>query len=210
MSSPIRLIALVLTLWLSGSTDLRAQGKGKPAPEEQTGLKVGEKAPKFTLKDREGKERSLDELLGKGVSAATARKILTSLKIAITVAQRRGLVAQNVAADVRYGKRKKRPLVEGEDLPTRAELQAILAAAGQWYPLLVTAAFSGMRASELRGLRWGDVDFDGQARTCPPQGGRAAQGRRSEIGRWNPHDPIDRLGCKRASRPSGREQVVRR
>ena len=101
-----------------------------------------------------------DELLGKGVSSATARKILTSLKTAITEAQRRGLVAQNVAADVRYGKRKRRAIVEGEDLPTKAELQAILAKAGDWYPLLVTAAFTGMRSSELRGLRWDDIDFD--------------------------------------------------
>jgi integrase len=101
-----------------------------------------------------------DELLGKAVSSATARKILTSLKIAITEAQRRGLVAQNVAADVKYGKRKRRPIVEGEDLPSKPELQAILAAAGKRYPLLVTAAFTGMRSSELRGLRWGDVDFE--------------------------------------------------
>jgi cytochrome oxidase Cu insertion factor (SCO1/SenC/PrrC family) len=43
-----------------------AQAKGKPAPEEQTGLKVGTKAPKFTLKDQSGKERSLDEFLAKG------------------------------------------------------------------------------------------------------------------------------------------------
>jgi len=63
-----------------------------------------------------------DELLGRGVSPATARKILTSLKIAITEAQRRGLVAQNVAADVRYGKRKRRPIVEGEDFPSKPEL----------------------------------------------------------------------------------------
>jgi len=43
-----------------------SQGKGKPAPGEQTGLKVGAKAPPFTLKDQEGKERSLDEMLKKG------------------------------------------------------------------------------------------------------------------------------------------------
>jgi integrase len=101
-----------------------------------------------------------DELLRKGVSSATARKILASLKIAITEAQRRGLVAHNVAAGVRYDKRKRHPIVEGEDLPSKAELQAILAHADRWYPLLVTAAFTGMRSSELRGLRWGDVDFD--------------------------------------------------
>ncbi len=43
-----------------------SQGKGKPASDEQSGMKVGEKAPKFTLKDQEGKERSLDDLLKKG------------------------------------------------------------------------------------------------------------------------------------------------
>ncbi len=42
------------------------QSQGKPAPEEQTGLKVGEKAPRFTLKDQEGADRSLDDLLKKG------------------------------------------------------------------------------------------------------------------------------------------------
>ena len=66
MSSPIRWMALVLAFSLITAPDLRAQGKGKPAPQEQTGLKVGVKAPKFTLKDQEGKERRLDEFLGKG------------------------------------------------------------------------------------------------------------------------------------------------
>jgi hypothetical protein len=66
MSSPIRSMALVLTFSLLSAPSLRAQGKGKPAPEEQTGLEVGAKAPKFTLKDQEGKERSLDEFLRKG------------------------------------------------------------------------------------------------------------------------------------------------
>lgn len=35
------------------------------APETMTGLKVGEKAPDFTLKDQEGKEHSLTSLLAK-------------------------------------------------------------------------------------------------------------------------------------------------
>jgi hypothetical protein len=34
--------------------------------EEQAGLKVGDKAPPFTLLDQTGKERSLDEFLGRG------------------------------------------------------------------------------------------------------------------------------------------------
>jgi AhpC/TSA family len=46
--------------------DRLVQGKAKPAPEEQTGLEVGAKAPKFTLNDQDGKKRSLDEFVGKG------------------------------------------------------------------------------------------------------------------------------------------------
>jgi len=66
MSAPIRPIALAVVFALLAAPRILAQGAGKPAPEEQTGLKVGTKAPAFTLKDQEGKERSLDELLKKG------------------------------------------------------------------------------------------------------------------------------------------------
>ena len=66
MLPPIRSTALAAAVVLLAAPDARAQGKARPAPEEQTGLKVGEPAPKFTLKDQEGKERSLDELQKKG------------------------------------------------------------------------------------------------------------------------------------------------
>jgi cytochrome oxidase Cu insertion factor (SCO1/SenC/PrrC family) len=66
MAFPIRSTALVLVLALPAAPNAWAQGKGRPAPEEPTGLKVGTEAPKFTLKDQEGKERSLDEYLKKG------------------------------------------------------------------------------------------------------------------------------------------------
>jgi cytochrome oxidase Cu insertion factor (SCO1/SenC/PrrC family) len=36
------------------------------APEEKTGLEVGTRAPAFTLKDQNGKARTLDEFLKKG------------------------------------------------------------------------------------------------------------------------------------------------
>ena len=38
----------------------------KPAADAQTGIKVGEKAPAFRLKDQQGEERSLDDLLKQG------------------------------------------------------------------------------------------------------------------------------------------------
>ena len=37
-----------------------------PAPEEKSGLKVGEKAPEFSLKDQAGTNRELKELLKDG------------------------------------------------------------------------------------------------------------------------------------------------
>ena len=41
-------------------------GAQEPAPAEKTGIKVGEKAPAFTLKGTDGEEHSLDELLSHG------------------------------------------------------------------------------------------------------------------------------------------------
>ena len=64
MSSSIRSIALALAVLAALNVQVKAQGK--PAPEELTGLKVGARAPSFSLKDQQGKERSLDEFLKKG------------------------------------------------------------------------------------------------------------------------------------------------
>jgi cytochrome oxidase Cu insertion factor (SCO1/SenC/PrrC family) len=66
MLTPIRSIALAAAVVLLAAPTAFSQSNRKPAPEEQTGLEVGAKAPKFTLKDQEGKERSLDEFLAKG------------------------------------------------------------------------------------------------------------------------------------------------
>ena len=102
-----------------------------------------------------------DELLADG-SRLLAKKVLTSLKSLLKDAQRRGNVAQNVARDVSIGidKRGKHRLKVGTDIPTVSEVHRLLAAAtGKTRVLLTIAVFSGLRASELRGLRWQDVDF---------------------------------------------------
>ncbi len=103
-----------------------------------------------------------DDLLRKG-SRPMARKVLASLKSILGEAQRRGLVAQNAAQPVQVDvkKREQGKLAVGRDIPSKEEVQAILTAAeGRWRPLLVTAIFTGMRASELRGLTWDGVDFE--------------------------------------------------
>lgn len=42
---------------------------GDAAPDEMTGIKIGEKVPSFTLKDQNGDERSLSEFLKEGTVA---------------------------------------------------------------------------------------------------------------------------------------------
>jgi integrase len=102
-----------------------------------------------------------DELLT-DLSRAMAKKVLASLKSLLRDAKRRGNVAQNVALDVKIGtdKRDKRKVEAGIDFPTLDEIKQIIgAAAGMERPLLLTAIFTGLRSSELRGLRWMDVDL---------------------------------------------------
>jgi integrase len=102
-----------------------------------------------------------DELEGV-LSRALARKVLESLKAIISEALRRGSVARNAAlpTKVTAKKREKKPLEVGVDIPSKNEIKGILAAAqGRWRPFLTTAIFTGMRASELRGLTWSYVDL---------------------------------------------------
>lgn len=104
-------------------------------------------------------------------SPVMTKKVLGSLSSLLADAQERGLVARNVVREIR-GKRRggkerrserrqKGKLKIGVDIPTPAEIKAILHSLhGRWRPLLMTAIFTGLRSSELRGLRWRDVGFD--------------------------------------------------
>jgi integrase len=111
-----------------------------------------------------------DRLRRENRSPAMVRKILCSLGCVLADAQERGLVAQNVVRSLRTrrprGKerhaerRQKGKLKIGVDIPTLDEMRAIIAhLESRWRPMLLTAIFTGLRASELRGLRWADVDL---------------------------------------------------
>jgi integrase len=97
--------------------------------------------------------------LAKTQSRAMVKKIIGSLSMIFTDAVRRGRAATNPVREVRV-KLPKRDKGRPE-MPTTAELQAILKATpAKHKPLIYTAAFTGLRASELRGLPWSDVDLD--------------------------------------------------
>jgi len=111
-----------------------------------------------------------DDLREAGRSPAMVKKVLVSLSALVADAQERGLVARNVVRDMkarrgsserRQEQRQKGRLKVGVDIPMRDEVKALLGAlSGRWRPLVLTATFCGLRASELRGLRWSDVDLD--------------------------------------------------
>lgn len=110
-----------------------------------------------------------EELRGNGRSQAMIKRVTVSLGSVLSDAQERGLVVRNAVHEMskrRKGgntveKRQKSRLRYGVDIPTMEEVRAILGAAeGRYRPFLITAIFTGMRASELRGLTWADVDLD--------------------------------------------------
>lgn len=113
-----------------------------------------------------------DALRAEGRSSIMVRKVLVSFGSLLADAQERGLVARNVVRDMRGGragreakqdKRHKGRLQAGIDIPAPDEVKAIVAElSGKWRPVILTAIFTGMRASELRGLPWSAVDFDKQ------------------------------------------------
>jgi integrase len=110
-----------------------------------------------------------DKLREEGRSKAMVAKVVRSLGSLLADAQEQGLAAHNAVRDLsrkrRKGKksdaRQKGRLKAGVDFPTNAEIKAIIHnVKGRFRPLIITAIFTGLRASELRGLTWADVDFE--------------------------------------------------
>ena len=103
-------------------------------------------------------------------SVAMVKRVRADLGALLAQAQESGLVARNVVREMRSGRRRgkerqaerraKPKLKVGVDIPSRDEIKALVAALkGRHRPLLLTAIFTGLRASELRGLRWVNVDL---------------------------------------------------
>lgn len=152
-------VAQAATLWID-----RAESEGR---ERSTVKQYGELArlhinpllgvKKLSQLTRPMVEAYRDDLVATR-SKAMAGKAVRALSSILSEAQRRGLVAQNVAQGVkvvRKGRERARVVI-----PTRAELKALLASCGDdLRPLMMVAVLTGLRSSELRGLRWDDVDL---------------------------------------------------
>lgn len=96
------------------------------------------------------------------------RKVRVTLSSILSHAQVHGRIGRNIIREIgrqngRNRQRKseqKRKLKVGLDIPELAEVSAMLMHAGdKWRPLILVAAFTGLRAGELRALPWRDVDL---------------------------------------------------
>lgn len=101
----------------------------------------------------------------KKLSQSMSSRVLRTFKAIITEAQSSGFVAQNVALPIRPKKTKR---TTGKVVPpTKSEIRSLLQSAQISDDLLGRAilelvVFTGLRASEIRGLNWGSVDLKKQ------------------------------------------------
>jgi len=101
-------------------------------------------------------------------SPAMIKRVTASLGAIIAEAQRQGLAATNVVRDVppqmrrgKQAKRHKEKIKVGRDIPTKEEIRTLIdKSEGRLRAFIITAIFTGLRASELRGLAWDDVDLE--------------------------------------------------
>lgn len=96
-----------------------------------------------------------------GLAAKTVSEIHGILRKALSDAVRRGLVVRNVAADAHAPKRRSSETTELRAWNAQ-QLRAFLdvAETHRLFPAFWLAANTGMRRSELLGLRWDDIDLD--------------------------------------------------
>jgi integrase len=102
-----------------------------------------------------------DRLLAGNRSEAQTRKILSVLSLIVAQAQEYGLITHNPVQGVRVIRAGR--VGETIRMPDKEEVRRLIEAATERFrPAVVVSALCGLRASELRGLRWADVDLKGQ------------------------------------------------
>jgi integrase len=145
--------------WIKGVT---ADGRERSTVDQYRGHVSFHIAPRLgkaklaNLTD-EKIEAFRDDLLA-NLSRPLARKVMVSLR-QLLKANRYGHVAAGVS--IKLEQRHKRKLEAGRDVPRPDEIKRMVGAATDTRvrALLLLTAFTGLRSSELRGLRWSDVDL---------------------------------------------------
>jgi integrase len=143
------------------------------------------------------------------MSRAMAAKVMVSLRSILRQARR----PIDVRLDRQPG-RHRRKLEVGRDIPTPEQVRALLdAAQPPVRAILALAALTGLRASEIRGLRWDDLDLRAGEVTIRQRADRwgvVGSPKSEEARRTVPFGPelaVILKEHKLASQPGGRELV---
>lgn len=100
-----------------------------------------------------------DRLLLNGRSEHLTRRALSVLKLLLDHAIDNGQLFTNAAHGVRVIKSSR--IDYNAPVPSKETIRTLIEAADEDFkPHLIVSALTGLRASELRGLRWQDVDFE--------------------------------------------------
>lgn len=109
-----------------------------------------------------------DKLRAAGRSSTMVKYVIRSLGSLLADAQERGNIVRNPVHEMRSRRHQRKNGRErrgnnldiGVDIPTPEEIKLILqAVTGKDRVFLLTAVFSGLRASEMRGLPWKDINL---------------------------------------------------
>jgi len=100
-----------------------------------------------------------DKLLLTGRSEHLTRRAVTTLKMVLDHAIDNGYLFANVAEGVKVIRASR--ISYKAPVPSKETIRALIDAASENFkPRIIVSALTGIRASELRGLRWQDIDFE--------------------------------------------------
>lgn len=103
-------------------------------------------------------EKFMMGLMDGGMSPNNAKKYLTSLKTVLKRACELGYLVKSPAEHIKPPRTTRAEM----DYLSPAEIELLVAGTGKKYKtLIMCAAYTGMRQTELLGLQWDDIDFAG-------------------------------------------------
>ena len=147
------------------------------------------------------KFRDFTTLRQEGRSPDMVRKVLVSLGSIIADAQDHGLVAHNAVRELRRNRkrgkdrqaelRRKGKLKVGKDIPTLDEISLILHhAPARWRPVLLVAAYTGLRASRASRATLGRCQLQGLRPARQAASRQVQRHRGAEVGSWRSHGSL--------------------